>query len=157
MPETFGYDLVHFFHVASLAVIVGGGLALGSAAAPTLFRTLDRSQAGTVFGAVLERWDGVAILASLVLVATTAILTIAFETGEPILPRWVAVGVVLLGTLYASAWANPIARGLRRSRPDFDDLPSSADERREFARYHSRSTRAMSVAILAGLVALWFS
>jgi hypothetical protein len=157
MPETLGYDLVHFLHVLSLAVIVGGGFALGSAAAPTLFRTLERSQAGTVFGAILERWDGLAILAALVLLATTAIQTVAFETGEPILARWVAVAFVLIAILYSSAWANPIARGLRRSRPDFDELPASAEERREFARYHARSARAMSVAILAGLVALWLS
>ena len=50
--------------------------------APTLFRTLERSQAGTVFGAILERWDAVAILAALVLLATTAIKTVAFETAE---------------------------------------------------------------------------
>jgi hypothetical protein len=148
---------VHFLHVAALALIVGGGVALGSAAAPTLFRSLDRSEAGGIFGAVLERWDGVAIVASVVLLATTAVLTVAFETGEPILPRWLAVIVVVLGTLYSSAWANPIARALRRSRTDFDDLPPTAEERREFARYHTRSTRAMSIAILGGLVALWFS
>jgi hypothetical protein len=157
VPETLGYDLVHFLHVASLAVIVGGGLALGAAVAPVLFRTLDRAEAGTVFGAVLERWDAVAILAAIVLIATTALLSLAFETGEPLLARWVAVAFVLIATLYSSAWANPIARGLRRSRADFDDLPPSANERREFARYHTRSTRAMSLAILAGLVALWLS
>src|SRR5438132_6865240 len=157
MPETLGFDLVHFLHVLALAAIVGGGFALGSAAAPTLFRTLERPQAGTIFGAILERWDGVAILAGLVLLGTTAIRSIAFETGEPLFWRWAAVGVVLIAILYSSAWANPIARALRRSRPDFDELPASAEERREFARYHARSARAMSVAILAGLVALWLS
>ena len=157
MSETFGFDLVHFLYVLSSALIVGGGAALGSAAAPTLFRALDRTQAGTIFGAILERWDGVAIIAALVLLAMTALQTIAFETGEPILPRWIAVVFVLAGTLYSSAWANPIARGLRRSRPDFDDLPAAAEERREFARYHARSARALSLAVLAGLIALWFS
>ena len=157
MPESLGYDVVHFLHVVSLAAIVGGGFALGAAAAPTLFRTLERGQAGTVFGAILERWDGVAIVASVVLLVTTAVQSVAFETGEPLLARWGAVVVVLAGTLYSSAYANPIARGLRRARPDFDDLPSAAPDRREFARYHARSTRAMSLAILAGLVALWFS
>ena len=157
VPETFGFDVVHFVHVLSLAVIVGGGLALGAATAPTLFRTLDRGAAATAFGAILERWDGVAILAAIALVISTGIQTIAFESGEPIAPRWIAVAVVLMGTLYSSAWANPIARALRRSRSDFDELPPAAADRREFARYHARSSRAMSLAVLAGLVALWFS
>ena len=157
VPESLAFDLVHFLYVLSAAVVVGGGFALGSAAAPSLFRTLDRAQAGTIFGAVLERWDGVATLAAIVLLVATAIQTVAFEMGEPVVPRWIAVVVVLLGTLYSSAWANPIARGLRRARSDFDDLPPSAAERREFARYHARSSRAMSLAVIAGLVALWFS
>ena len=157
MPETLGYDVVHFLHVTSLALLVGGGFALGSAAAPALFRSLDRSEAGTTFGKVLERWDGVAIAAAVVLLGTTAVQSIAFETGEPLLARWIAVALVLVATLYSSAWANPIARALRRSRPDFDELAADTAERREFARYHRRSARAMTLAILAGLVALWLS
>lgn len=157
MPPTLGFDLVHFLYVLAGALLVGGGFALGGAAAPALFRTLERSEAGTAFGAILERWDGVAIAAAVVLLLTTVIRAVAFESGETLAARWIAVLVALAGTLYASAWANPIARGLRKQTRDFDELPPSAPERREFARYHARSTRAMSLAMLAGLVALWLS
>ena len=157
MPETLGFDVLHFLYVLSLALIVGGGFALGSAAAPTLFKELERTQAGTVFGAILERWDAVAVFAAVVLVATTGLRASVFESGEPIAARWVAVVIVLVATLYSSAWANPIARQLRKQTRDFDDLPPQAPERREFARYHTRSARAMTLAMLAGLVALYLS
>jgi uncharacterized membrane protein len=155
VPETLGFDLVHFLYVLSLAVLVGGGFALGSAAAPALFKELERPQAGTVFGAILERWDAAAILAAIMLLITTGARAVAFEDAPA--ARSAAVAVVLVATLYASAWANPIARQLRHQTRDFDELPSSSAERREFARYHVRSTRATSLAILAGLVALWLS
>jgi hypothetical protein len=157
VPETIGFDVLHFFYLLSLVVIVGGALALGSATAPALFARLERSEAATTFGAVLERWDGVAILAAGVLVVATGLLALNFETGDPLLARWVAVLVVVIGTLYASAWANPIARALRRQTRNFDELPEQAPERAEFARYHRRSRAAMTVAMLAGLVALYFS
>ncbi len=155
MPETLGFDLLHFGYGLSLALLVGGGVALGSATAPTLFRLVDRAEAGATFGAILERWDRLAILAAVVLVVTTGVRATAFE--DALAARFAAVVIVLVATLYSSAWANPIARALRRQTRDFDDLPAAAPERREFARYHARSRAAMGVTILAGLVALWLS
>ncbi len=155
MPETLGFDLLHFLYALSLALLVGGGIALGSATAPALFQVLERAQAGTTFGAILARWDAVAILASIVLVVTTGTRAAVFE--DALAARFVAVVVVLVATLYSSAWANPIARALRKQIRGFDDLPPSAPERREFARYQARSRAATSVAILASLVALWLA
>lgn len=156
--ESLFFDLLHFLYLLSLAVIVGGGLALGGAAAPTLFRELDRSRAGEVFGAILERWDSAAVLAALLLVITSVLKFLNFETGEPRLAlRYAAVALVVLATAYAVAWANPLARGLRTQTPHFDDLPPNAPARVEFARYHARSRRAMTIALFAGLVALYLS
>jgi hypothetical protein len=157
VPESLGFDLLHFVYVLSAALVVGGGVALGGAAAPALFRTLERAEAATAFGSALERWDSVAVLSSIVLVITAFWRALAFEAGEFLAARWVAIAIVLAATLYSSAWANPIARGLRRQTPDFDELPAAAPERREFARYHARSARAMSLAVLGGLVALYLS
>jgi hypothetical protein len=156
--DTLFYDFVHFLYLLSLGVLVGGSFALGGAVAPTLFRSLDRSRAGTLFGGILARWDAAAIIASLALVGSSILLFVNFETGEArIYLRYLAVGLVVIATLYSSAWANPIARALRANTPHFDELPPDADTRRQFAGYHRRSTRAMSVAILGGLVALYLS
>ena len=159
--ETLYFDLLKLGYHLGLAVIVGGGLALGAFVAPAIFRTLrSRSDAGTVFGAVLERFDGVAILA-LVLVGLTTVLRAGAVDEDPrdmrILARWISLALMGLATLYASAWASPVARAIRRQTPGFDDLPESDLRRREFRTLHRRSTRAFSVAVLLGMVALFFS
>ncbi|MDE3111897.1 MAG: DUF4149 domain-containing protein [Chloroflexota bacterium] len=140
---------------------MGGGFALGALVAPTLFRTLrSRGEAGTVFGAILGRFDGVAVLA-LLLVVVTAILRARLADEDPhdwqILARWVALALMGAATLYASAWASPVARGIRKSTPAFDDLPESDVRRQEFRRLHRLSTRAFSFAMLFGIIAMYFS
>src|SRR5256712_1263163 len=159
--ETLYFDLLQFLYHLALAVLVGGTLVLGTAVAPTLFRTArSRYEAGSLFGAVLARFDGYAILALVVLVVTS-VLKSGFEvTGTPeprLVARWVILVLLALATLYSSAWANPVARSIRASTPGFDDLPANSPARLEFATLHARSRRAMSVAVLVGLVAIFLS
>ncbi len=156
--ESLFFDLLRFVYLLSLALLVGGGVALGLAAAPTLFAELDRPRAGTVFGAILSRWDGLALLAAVALAIASVLIFLNFETAEPRLDaRYGAVAVAIAATLYASAWANPIARALRKQTPYFDELPPSAPARLEFSRYHERSRGATTLVVLAGLVALFLS
>jgi uncharacterized membrane protein len=93
--ENLYFDVVQFLYHLALAILVGGGLVLGSVVAPAVFRTASsRSEAGGLFGAALARWDGLAILAVIVVVITSA-LKIGFEvTGAPeprLITRWVAL------------------------------------------------------------------
>ena len=159
--ETLYFDVLQFLYHLALAVLVGGALVLGTAVAPALFRTArSRAEAGTLFGAALARFDGYAILA-VVLLVVTSILKSGFEvTGTPeprLVARWIILVVLALATLYSSAWANPVARSIRSVTPGFDDLPNGAPARIEFARLHERSRRAMSVAAVLGLLALFLS
>jgi hypothetical protein len=169
--ETLYFDLLQFLYHLALAVLVGGTLVLGTAVAPALFGKVDsapaeasasirRSQAGTIFGAVLARFDGYAILALIVLVVTSA-LKAGFEvTGMPeprLIARWIVLILLAVATLYSSAWANPVARSIREATAGFDDLPGGAPPKVEFARLHRRSRRAMSIAAVFGLLALFLS
>jgi uncharacterized protein DUF4149 len=160
--ETLYFDLLQFLYHLALAVLVGGAFVLGAAVGPAVFAAArSREQAGVVFGAALARFDGFAILALIVLVVTSALKAAAFElTGSlelRLLARWTVLAVLAAATLYSSAWANPVARSIRGATPGFDDLPASAPARIEFARLHERSRRAMSLAVVAGLLALFLS
>lgn len=138
---------------------MGGGVALGLAAAPALFRTLpSRSVAGTAFGEILARWDGVAIGAAVLVGVMAFLRAVNFESPDlRHLLRWALLTIMFAATLYASAWTGPVARQLRRQQPGFDDLPDGSPARREFAKLHSAARRAMSVAVAAALAALFLS
>jgi len=160
--ETLSFDLLQFLYHLALAVLVGGSLVLGTAAAPALFASSrSRADAGTLFGSILARFDGLAVFSVIVLVITSVLKAVGFEvTGAPdtrLLLRWAALTVLAVSTLYSSAWANPVARQIRVATTGFDELPQSSPARIEFARLHQGSRRAMSVAVGAGLVALFLS
>jgi len=159
--ENLYFDTIQFLYHLALAILVGGGLVLGAAVAPAVFKTVSsRGEAGTIFGAALARWDGLAMLSAIVLVITS-VLKIGFEiTGAPeprLVARWIALVLLCAAVVYSSGWANPVARSLRTATPAFDDLPESAAVRREFAKLHASSPRAMRLGIVAGLVALFLS
>ncbi len=160
--ETLYFDILQFVYHLALAILVGGAVVLGMAAAPAIFASVrSRGEAGTIFGAVLGRYDGLAILCIVLIVVTSFLKATAFEvTGVPetrLVARWLALLVLCGATLYSSAWASPVARTIRAQTPGWDDLRDDAPLRREFQSLHRSSRRAMTVAILAGVVAMFLS
>jgi uncharacterized membrane protein len=160
--ETIYFDTLQFLYHLALAILVGGALVLGAAAAPAIFASVrSRGEAGAIFGAVLGRYDGLAILCVVLVVITSVLKATAFEVvGLPetrLIVRWLALLVLCGATLYSSAWANPVARAVRAQTPGWDDLRDDAPTRREFQSLHRSSRRAMTVAVLAGIVAMFLS
>jgi uncharacterized membrane protein len=159
--DTLYGDVLRLGYHLGLAVIVGGGFALGALAAPAIFRTLrSRGEAGTVFGAILERYDGFAILALILVFLTSVLKAGAFEEDlrdVRILIRWTMLTLMAFAVLYGSAWANPVARAIRKQTPDFDDLPDDDLRKREFRALHARSARAFTFAVVLGAIALHYS
>jgi uncharacterized membrane protein len=158
--ETLSFDLLQFLYHLALAILVGGSLVLGTAVAPALFASSAfRADAGTMFGSILARFDGLAVFSVIVLAITSVLKAVGFEvTGAPdsrLVLRWIGLTVLAVATLYSSAWANPVARQIRAATAGFDELPQGSPARTEFARLHQRSRRAMSVAVVFGLLALF--
>ena len=136
--ETLYFDFLQFLYHLALAVLVGGTLVLGTAVAPALFRTVrSRSEAGTLFGAVLARFDGYAILALVVLVVTSALKSSFEVTGTPeprLVARWVIL--VLLGVGRRRCECRPVRPG-RLSNGDHEHRPRAFTWR--LVRYRARS------------------
>jgi hypothetical protein len=158
--ETLYTDFLRFGYHAGLALLVGGGIAVGIAAG-SVFRTLrSRGDAANVVGAILARYDGLALLAVVVVVLTTILKAGAFEEDLRdwrILARYAAIALMSGAALYGIAWAGPVARAIRRETPGFDDLPEGDPRRREFRGMHERARRAVSAVVLFGLVAIFLS
>jgi len=159
--ERLYFDLLRFGYHVGLAVLIGGGIVLGAAAAPAVFRSIRaRGEAANVFAAVLARYDGMALLALVLVVLTTILKAGAFEEDPRdgrILARWVVLALMSGAVLYGVAWAGPVARTIRRETPGFDDLPEDDLRRREFRAMHRRASTAFSLVVVLGLVALFFS
>lgn len=159
--ETLYFDVLQFLYHLALALVVGGAVVLGSAVAPAVFRAArTRGEGGLLFGAILARFDQLAVLGIFLIVITSILKLIAFEDiaiGPRLYARWIALAVLAAAVLYGSAWSNPVARTLRQRTVDFDELPDNSAIRIEFAKLHRSSTRAMRVAVLAGLAALFLS
>jgi hypothetical protein len=137
--DTLYFDGLQFLYHAALAVLVGGAIVLGGPS---------------------RRYDQLAGLALLVLIATSILKLIAFEDtdiGPRLVARWIALAVVAGATLYASAFAAPVARTFRAQTRDFEDLPESSPARREYAQLGRSAARAMRVVAISGLIALFLS
>ena len=160
--DTLYGDTLQFLYHLALAILVGGGLVLGSAVAPAIFRTIpSRGEAGAVFGAALARWDGLAIFCVVLVVVTSVLKAGAYEvSGAPearLIVRWIALIVMSAAVIYSSGWANPVARSLRAQVREWDEQPESSPVRREFTGLHKSSSRAMRFAVIAGLIAMFLS
>src|SRR5882762_6505526 len=97
--ETIYFDTLQFVYHLALAVLVGGAVVLGAATAPAIFASVpSRGEAGATFGAVLGRYDGLAILCVVLIVITSVLKAIAFEVvGVPetrLILRWLALLVL---------------------------------------------------------------
>lgn len=137
--DTLYFDTLQFLYHLALAVLVGGAIVLGGPA---------------------RRYDQVAGPALFLLALTSVLKLLAFEdtdVGPRLVARWVALLVLAVATLYASAFASPVARTFRAQTRDFDDLPATSPARREYAQLGRSAGRAMRVVVVAGLVALFLS
>jgi hypothetical protein len=140
--ETLYFDVLQFLYHLGLAILIGGAIAL----------------AGT---GARSRIDGLAVLAVFVIVLTSVLKAVAFEvSGAPeprLVLRWIALVVLAIATLYWAAWAGPVARSIRAQTAGFDDLRENAPARREVASLARSASRAMTVGVLAGVIALFLS
>jgi type VI protein secretion system component VasK len=137
--DTLYFDSLQFLYHAALAVLVGGAIVLGGPA---------------------RRYDQLAGLALVVLIVTSVLKFFGFEdvdVGPRLVARWIALAIMAVSTLYATAWAGSVARTFRAQVPDFDDLPKSSAARREYAGLARSAAHAMRVIVISGLIAIFLS
>jgi hypothetical protein len=159
--ETLYFDVLQVLDHLALALVVGGAIVLGSAVAPAIFKSArTRGEGGLLFGAILARYDQLAVFSVFTIVLTSVLRFFGFEDialGPRLYARWIALAILAAAVLYGSAWSNPLARTLREQTKNFDELPDNNPVRVEFSKLHRSSSRAMRVAVLAGLAALFLS
>ncbi len=147
--------VAHVVHVVSLALWVGGLVALAAVAAPVIFKTAgSRHVAGTVFGGILRTFAWVEIALAVVSLAGFALSRPAGRF-DWIRGALLAVMIVLLAG-YAFG-VNPALAAVRPQCGSFDRDPATDAERSardRFTGLHRWSERLVAANILVGLALL---
>ena len=148
MPN-WAYLLVTLVYNLSLALWIGGAIALGALAAPTLFSRLERSAAGEVFGTILRKFARLRLVALLFAIGAAIIKYVSWESGASsqygtwLALRWGAMAVMAAAVLYEIFY---LESALARHR--------SASSGPVFQRLHRRSELVLSGSLVAAGAAL---
>jgi hypothetical protein len=155
---------LRFVALLMLVVWVGGLLALGAIAAPSIFDVLASTQpdngrmlAGAVFGEILRRFHLVTYAAGVLLLGTLILRTVLGPR-----PRRFAWRAGLATTmLAASAFSGLIVAGRigqlqRQIGASPSTLPVGDARRVEFGRLHGLSTALELVPLLGGLMLIYW-
>jgi hypothetical protein len=145
-----------FLYDLGLALWIGGTIVLGAAAAPVLFKSLPRPQAGGIFGPILGRFARIQAIALLMIVVGAGARFLIWErhAATPwLIGRWSAI--VLL------AWAllgqMSIQKKMRIYGANLDAEPDDSPVRAMFQHLHTRAEGLMKASLIAAFVALFFS
>ena len=143
MPN-WAYLLFHFLYTLGLAIWIGGALALGALAAPRLFGSLPREQAGAIFGPILRRFSRVRLGAVIAILIGAGVQFWRWENHAVTIwlgLRWLAIAFLTVTLLYEIVLLEPAM--------------ARRDER--FPMLHRRAETLMKASLIAALVALFLS
>ncbi|HUO84491.1 MAG TPA: DUF4149 domain-containing protein [Thermoanaerobaculia bacterium] len=161
MPN-WGYLFVSFLYHLGLAVWIGGIVVLGALVAPRLFSTLERPQAGEIFGSVLRRFARLRLVAIMTVIAAAGVKSLVWELSPAsgggtiwILIRWGLIAWLTLTVVYEIVMLEPAMRASHAGSRAGGTGEAAARER--FSRLHVRSERLMKVSLLAALAALFLN
>jgi uncharacterized protein DUF4149 len=155
--------VLRFAAVLALVVWVGGLLALGAVAAPSIFDILahqpggGRMLAGDVFGEILRRFQLVSYGAGALLLATLLLRRVLGPAPRRF--AWRAGLATLM--LAASAYAGIVVAGeigalQRQIGAAPSSLPDGDPRRARFGRLHGLSTALQFVPLLGGLMLIYW-
>ncbi len=146
------YLVTSSFYLLGLSLWIGGAVALGALAAPTIFRLVEpRSKAGETFGAILRKFSRLRLAAVVVIVGTAMLRYVLWERNAGQYNRWIAVRWAAITFLAASVLIE-----IFYLEPAISSALATADGRPRFERLHRAAEGLMKVGLIAAVVALFF-
>jgi hypothetical protein len=159
-----GMLALRFLALLTLVIWIGGLLALGAIAAPSIFDVLAATQAadgrllaGAVFGEILRRFHIVSYAAGALLLATLVLRKVLGPRPR----RFAWRAGLATAMLAASAYSGLVVSGrIGALQREIGVAPSSLPEgdarRVEFGRLHGLSTALQLIPVLGGLVLIFW-
>jgi uncharacterized membrane protein len=150
------YLVFQFLYDLGLALWIGGTIVLGAAAAPALFRSLPRPQAGAIFGTILARFARIQAIALLMIVIGAVARFLIWERHAAsvwLIGRWAAIAMLACALLGQMS----IQKKMRIIGTDIAAEAADNPERIRFQHLHTRAEGLMKASLIAAFVALFFS
>jgi hypothetical protein len=158
-----GMLVLRFVAVLALVIWVGGILALGAVAAPSIFDVLatqpdsGRLLAGALFGEILRRFHLVSYAAGALLLGTLLLRRILGPAPRRFAWRAGIATVMLSASAYSGlVVAARIAEIQREIGVAPSTLPAGDARRVEFGRLHGLSTALELIPVLGGLMLMYW-
>ena len=156
-------SFLRFAALLILAIWIGGLVALGGIAAPTVFdvlETLDphagRDLAGRVFGAIFEQFQRFSWVLGGVLMLLLFLRRVLGPPPRLFNLRLVALTIMLGVSLTTSLVIAPRIVEIRNGSPaGVSALPGDDPRKLEFGRLHGMSNALMLLSLLAGIGLFW--
>ena len=157
MPNWFYLFFNALYHLG-LALWIGGAIALGALAAPVLFGSLPRQDAGGIFGSILRKFARLRVGALAMIVAGAGAKYMKWETHAAtpwLVTRWLAIAFLAFSVVYEIVF---LERPMNELRTGLGPAVAADDpERLRFNTLHRRAEGLMKASVLAAFVALFFS
>lgn len=146
--------LLRTSHLVVVGLWTGGLLALGAVAAPAIFGAApSRPVAGTIFGAILLRFDKVELVFASVSILGAIALTVISKGRRPWFSLTLTVALALLASVTAFG-VHPAVVAERSKVGNFDKLPEGDPSKVRFDALHRASVRLSGAKLLLGLLLL---
>jgi hypothetical protein len=141
----------------SLAVWLGGAVAIGGIVAPSAFAVLSSGDAASLVGETLRRFHLVTYAAGAVLVAGLAGMALVGPRPRGFAWRMLVAGLMLAATLASGLLVDTRIRAMRTEIgvPVSSLAPGDA-RRAAFGRLHGLSTLLMGLTVLGGVALVYW-
>ncbi|MEA2572098.1 MAG: hypothetical protein QOI24_4099 [Acidobacteriota bacterium] len=152
------YLLFNVLYHLGLSIWVGGTIVLGALTAPALFRALPRPQAGAIFGTILRRFARVRVAALIAIVVGAGAKYVMWEThaiSPWIVVRWLMIAFLAVSLIIEIVILEPQLEARRVLLTP--DMTADDPQRAAFNVLHRRAENLLRLALLAAVVALFFS
>ena len=141
-------NLINFIYLLSLVCWLGSVIFFSFVAAPAIFKTLEREQAGEVIGVIFPRYYVIGYVCGVLALATL----LAGSAEIPVVQSGLLLGMIIC-TFFAGMVIGPRARDLKariKAEPENGEAL-----RLRFKSLHGWSVRLNAAVLLMGLVLLW--
>lgn len=144
--------LNHFIHLLALVCWIGSIVFFSFFAAPSIFKTLDKKQAGELVGVIFPKYYGIGYVCGFLVLVTL------FLSPKPDRDyKLICLLVMMVCQFAAGLGVNPKAKNLKSKIKSATMAEEKEQLEKQFKKLHSLSVKLNAAVLFAGLGFLWLT